>query len=180
MDIDILVTDVKIELNLILRLANCPVVPFNYTQYAERMIKILEDMQVKSEKISGFYNLYHLIDEAKELRGLSEKLEAAVKKVSKEGDLAKVAELNECLMWVGRYVNPVSHSDADIANQVSMETFGAQPFPRISEITDLASMTLHQSPEFKLLYTKLVRERNIVEDGFYQANELIRATLEKL
>ena len=41
-------------------------------------------------------------------------------------------------------------------------------------------MTLHQSPEFKFLYTKLVRERNLVEDGFYQANELIKATLEKL
>jgi hypothetical protein len=61
-----------------------------------------------------------------------------------------------------------------------METFGAQPFPRISQITDLANMTLHQSPEFKFLYTKLVRERNLVEDGFYQANELIKATLEKL
>jgi len=180
MDLDILVTDVKIELNLIWRLANCPVLPFNYTQYADRMIKILEDMQGKSEKISGFYNLYHLIDEAKELRALAEKLEAASKRVAKEGDPAKVEELNRCLMWVGRNVNPVSHSDADIANQVSMETFGAQPFPRISQITELASMTLHQSPEFKFLYTKLVRERNLVEDGFYQANELIKATLQKL
>jgi hypothetical protein len=111
---------------------------------------------------------------------LAERLEATAKKVAKEGDPAKVAELNSCLMWVGRNVNPVSHSDADIANQVTMETFGAQPFPRISEITELASMTLHQSPEFKFLYTKLVRERNLVEDGFYQANELIKATLGKL
>ncbi len=110
----------------------------------------------------------------------AEKLEIASKKVAKEGDSTKVKELNRCLMWVGRNVNPVSHSDADIANQVTMETFGAQPFPRISQITDLASMTLHQSPEFKFLYTKLVRERNLVEDGFYQANELIRATLGKL
>jgi hypothetical protein len=180
MDIDILVTDVKIELNLILRLANCPIIPFNYTQYAERMIKILEDMQGRAEKISGFYNLYHLIDEAKELHALSEKLEAATKKLAKEGDLKMIAELNDSLMWIGRHINPVSHSDADIANQVSMETFGAQPFPRISEITELASMTLHQSPEFKFLYTKLVRERNLVEDGFYQANEQIKKTLLKL
>ncbi|MCX6655914.1 MAG: M28 family peptidase [Candidatus Bathyarchaeota archaeon] len=180
MDIDILVTDVKIELNLIWRLANCPILPFNYIQYAERMIKILEDLQAKSEKISSFYNLYPLIDEAKELRVLSEKLEIAVKKVAKEGDPTKVEKLNRCLMWAGRHVNPIAHSDHDIANQVSMETFGAQPFPRISQIVDLAEMTLHQSPEFKFLYTKLVRERNLVEDGFFQANELIKATLEKL
>jgi hypothetical protein len=180
MDINILETDVKIELNLVWRLANCLVIPFNYIQYAERMINILEEMQAKSEKIKGYYNLYHLIDEAKELRALVEKLEAAAKMVAKECDPVKVAELNRCLMWVGRHVNPVSHSDADIANQVSMETFGAQPFPRISEIVDLAGMTLHQSAEFKFLYTKLVRERNLVEDGFYQANELIKATLEKL
>jgi hypothetical protein len=137
-------------------------------------------MQKKSDKIVDFYNLHHLIAEAKEFVALSEKLEEAAKKVSKGGSQAKVEELNRCLMWVGRNVNPVSHSDADIANQVSMETFGAQPFPRISQITDLASMTLHQSPEFKFLYTKLVRERNLVEDGFYQANELIKVTLGKL
>ncbi len=180
MDLDILVTDVKIELNLVWRLANCPVLPFRYTQYAKRMVEILEDMQKKSDKIVDFYNLHLLIAEAKELVELSEKLEEAAKRVAKGGDPEKVEELNRCLMWVGRHVNPVAHSDADIANQVSMETFGAQPFPRISQITELASMTLHQSPEFKFLYTKLVRERNLVEDGFYQANELIRSTLGKL
>jgi hypothetical protein len=83
-------------------------------------------------------------------------------------------------MWVGRYVNPVAHSDADIANQVTMDTFGAQPFPRISQIVDLTQMTLHQSPEFKFLLTKLMRERNLVEDGFYQANELIKDNLSRL
>ena len=83
-------------------------------------------------------------------------------------------------MWVGRHVNPVAHSDAGISEQTSMETFGAQPFPRISEIVDLANMTLHQSPEFKFLLTKLVRERNTVEDAFYQANELIKKTLMEL
>jgi hypothetical protein len=144
------------------------------------MVEILEEMQRKSDKIVDFYNLHGLIGEAKTLIELSEKLEEAAKRVAKEGDPGKVAELNKCLMWVGRNVNPVAHSDADIANQVSMETFGAQPFPRISQITELTNMTLHQSPEFKFLYTKLVRERNLVEDGFYQANELIRATLGKL
>ncbi len=180
MDVNILATDVKIELNLIWRLANCPVIPYNYIKYADRMVTILEDMQIKSEKIRGYYNIYDLIEEVKGFRLLSEKLETSAKKVAKERDTVKEKRLNDCLIWVGRYINPIAHSDADIAGQVSMETFGAQPFPRISQIVDLSQMTLHQSPEFKFLYTKLVRERNLVMDGFYQANALIRATLETL
>jgi hypothetical protein len=86
MDLDILVTDVKIELNLIWRLANCEVLPFNYTKYAKRMVEILEEMQRKSDKIVDFYNLHGLIGEAKTLIELSEKLEEAAKRVAKEGD----------------------------------------------------------------------------------------------
>jgi hypothetical protein len=60
-----------------------------------------------------------------------------------------------------------------------METFGATPFPRIVEITRLAGMD-PETPEFGFLRTKLIRQRNAVEDGFYQANELIKRTLERL
>jgi len=180
MDVSILSVDVKIELNLIIRLANCPIIPFSYTTYAARIIEILEEMQGKSEKIKSYYNLNPIIGEAKEFKTLSMKLDNLIEKVAGEGDQAKVNELNLCLMWIGRHVNPITHSDADIANQMSMETFGAQPFPRISQIVELSQMTLHQSPEFKLLLTKLVRERNLVEDGFYQANKLINATLSRL
>jgi hypothetical protein len=60
-----------------------------------------------------------------------------------------------------------------------METFGATPFPRIAGITKLAGMD-SETPEFGFLRTKLIRQRNAVEDGFYQANELIKGTLKRL
>ena len=41
-------------------------------------------------------------------------------------------------------------------------------------------MPMYQAPEFKFLLTKLVRQRNFVEDGFCLANDLIRETLAKL
>ncbi len=82
-------------------------------------------------------------------------------------------------MWVSRHVNPVAHSNAGPSEQMSMETFGALPFPRISEIIDLAAMD-HKSHEFNLLHNKLVRQRNTVEEGFYQANQLIARTIESL
>ena len=37
-----------------------------------------------------------------------------------------------------------------------------------------------ETPEFGFLRTKLIRQRNAVEDGFYQANALIKGTLERL
>ena len=105
-------------------------------------------------------------------------MEGAVKAAQEDGASDEVLEeLNSCLMKVGRCVNPVAHSNAGDTEQLSMETFGRTPFPRIHEITELADMPLHQSPEFKFLRTKLIRQRNAVEDGFYRASELIRETL---
>jgi hypothetical protein len=130
--------------------------------------------------VKGYFNLYQVIDKVREFKDLSERLDTASSKRRGRGSADKIEKLNDCLMWVGRHVNPVAHSDAGISEQTSMETFGAQPFPRISEIVDLANMTLHQSPEFKFLLTKLVRQRNMVEDAFYKANDLIRKTLTEL
>ncbi len=128
-----------------------------------------------------YFNLDPVIGRAAEFRELSERLEEATREVVKRGaPEGAVEELNRCLIWVGRHVNPVAHSNAGPSEQMTMETFGATPFPRISGILELAEMTLHQSPEFKFLRTKLIRQRNIVEEGFQQANELIKETLKKV
>jgi hypothetical protein len=180
-DVDVLETDVRVELNYIFRMANCPILPMNFAPYAEHMIGILEGLQEKAEKIRGYHNLDPVIERAREFGVLALELEEAVN-AAKDGGASEdaIEELNRCLMEVGRRVNPVAHSNAGPTEQMTMETFGATPFPRIAEITRLADMTLHQSPEFKFLRTKLIRQGNAVEDGFYQASELIRETLAKL
>ena len=83
-------------------------------------------------------------------------------------------------MTVSRHINPIAHSNAGPSEQMTMETFGAQPFPRIAGIVDLANMTLHQSHEFKLLKNHLLRQRNILEEGFYQANKIMVDTIKQL
>jgi hypothetical protein len=180
-DVDVLETDVRVELNYIFRMTNCPILPMNFAPYADHMIGILEGLQEKAEKIRGYHNLDPVIERAREFGVLAMELEEAVK-AAKDGGASEdaIEELNRCLMEVGRRVNPVAHSNAGPTEQMTMETFGATPFPRIAEITRLADMTLHQSPEFKFLRTKLIRQGNAVEDGFYQASELIRETLAKL
>jgi len=180
-DIDVLTTDVRVELNFIARVTNCPVIPFNFTPYAENIHGILTDLQARAEKVRPYFNLDPVIERAAEFRELSEKLEEATRELVDRGaPEGAVEELNRCLIWVGRHVNPAAHSNAGPSEQMTMETFGATPFPRISGILELAEMTLHQSPEFKLLRTKLIRQRNIVEEGFHQANELIKETLKKV
>jgi len=179
-DVNILELDLRAELNFIVRMLNSPVLPLDFTHYATKLYNILVDLQKKSEKVVGYFNLHPVIEEAEEFKELAAELEKAIQaKAGKLGD-DELSELNYSLMWVSRHVNPVAHSNSGPSEQMTMETFGATPFPRIAGIVDLANMTLHQSHEFKLLTNHLLRQRNAVEEGFHQANQLIRETLEKL
>jgi len=180
-DVDILAKDVRVDLNYIFRMTNCPVLPMNFAPYAEAVVGILEDLQAKADKVRAHFNINPVIERAKEFKELAEELEGTVKKAIDGGASESVVEeLNRCLMRVSRHVNPVAHSNAGITEQISMETFGATPFPRIHEILKLAEMPLPYTEEFKFLKTKLLRQRNLVEDGFHLANEQIRETLNKV
>ena len=180
-DIDVLEMDVRVELNYIFKMTNCPVLPLNFTTYSKHILKILEDYQAKADGVRGQFNLDPVMARAEEFRDLARELEDMVKSIPKKGNPSEPLrqELNHCLLWVSRHINTVAHSDAGPTEQVSMGTFGATPFPRIAEITGLAGMD-PETPEFGFLRTKLIRQRNAVEDGFYQANELIKGTLERL
>ena len=179
-DVNVLARDVGVNLHYIFRMVNCRILPMNFTTYAQGMIKTLENLQDKADKVRGYFNLYSLIDLVKEFEQLSQTLEEALTKAwAKKPSDEAVADINHCLMWISRHVNPVAHSDAGKTDQMDMATFGATPFPRINQILELTDMSLHQSPQFKFLRTKLVREKNYVEDGFYQALGLIRETLAK-
>jgi N-acetylated-alpha-linked acidic dipeptidase len=176
-DINVLEMDVKAELNYIFMMVNCPILPLNFTPYAEHCLKVLESIQSQAENVRDHFNLYPVIRLAKEFRSLADELDGAIK-ISTRTDPDVNEDFNRCLFWVSRCINPVAHSNAGPTEQTSMEAFGATPFPRIQEITDLAGMQ-PGSDEFHFLKTKLIRQRNAVEDAFHQANELIRNTLRK-
>ena len=179
-DAKVLATDVKVDLNYIFRMTNCPVLPMNFVPYAEAMLDILKELQTKADKVRAYFNLEPVIERAREFRELAEELEAAAKKaLEKEAPEEVVEELNRCIMLTSRHINLIAHSNTKKTEQVSMKTFGATPFPRIHGILELAEMPLPHAAEFKFLRTKLLRQRNYVEDGFHLTNELIREALEK-
>jgi hypothetical protein len=177
--IDVLEMDVKAELNFITRIINCPILPYNFTKYAEKLHEILVEMQKKSENVSDDFNIYPVIKRAEEFIELSTNLESTIMKKGKTLNEEEIKKLNNSLMWISRHINPIAHSNAGPSEQMSMETFGALPFPRIAEINELAKMT-PKSHEYNLLKNKLLRQRNIVEEGFYQANNLIEKILASL
>jgi hypothetical protein len=172
-DIDILEMDVKVELNFIMRLLNCPVLPYNFTKYAERLHEIIFDLQEKSDNVKEYFNLNPVINRIIEFLSLSKRLEDILNEKSNEISDKKIFQLNKKLLWISRNINPVVHSNAGPSEQMSMETFGATPFPRIYDILALTKMSDRKSHEFMLLKNKLLRQRNIVEEGFYQANQLL-------
>jgi len=177
-DIDVLSQDVKVNIGYVFRMTNCQILPMNFIPYADGILKILEDLQAKADKVRSYFNLYPVIEKAKEFKDLAVSLEETVKKAAaREAPGEVVEDLNHCIMWVSRYINPIAHSDTEKTGQMDMATFGATPFPRIQGLLKLSDMPLHQSPEFKFLQTKLLRERNYVEDGFRLANDLIREKL---
>jgi hypothetical protein len=178
--VDVIEMDIKAELNFIIRMVNSKVLPLNFTKYSEELYRILLDMNEKSRKIRAYFNLDPVVIRAEEFKELAQKLEKRLQEKADTLNDEEVWDINNTLMWVSRHVNPVAHSNAGPSEQMSMETFGAQPFPRIAPIVELSNMTLHQSHQFKLLKNHLLRQRNIVEEGFYQANQLIEETLEKL
>jgi len=177
-DVDVLAMDVKVELNFIFRMTNCPALPMNFVPYADAILDILEGLQAEADKVRVHFNLDPVIERAREFRERTEALEEAVERaLRRRAPETVLEELNSCIMWVSRHVNPVAHSNAEKTEQMSMETFGAAPFPRIRGILKLAKMPIPQASEFKLLQTELLRQRNMVEDGFHLANELIQDTL---
>ena len=180
-DIEVMEMDVRVELNYIFKMTNCPVIPLNFTSYSEHILKTLKDYQATAEGIKAQFNLDPVLTRAEEFKDLARELEDMVKSIPKKGNPSEPLrqELNHCLLWVSRHINTVAHSNAGPTEQVSMETFGATPFPRIADITKLAKMD-PETLKFGFLRTKLIRQRNAVEDGFYQANDLIKRTLERL
>jgi N-acetylated-alpha-linked acidic dipeptidase len=178
-DVNVLEMDVKAELNFIVRMVNCPILPFNFTTYSDKLLEILQDIQKKADKVKEYFDIYSVIKKAERFKELSKKLEDIIDTRGKILSEEEIKELNKDLMLISRHINPIAHSNAGPSEQMTMETFGATPFPRISGIIELAEMTL-QSHEFNLLKNKLLRQRNLVEEGFYQANLLIEKTITKL
>jgi len=190
-DVNMLVPNMKIYLHFLLHISNALIYPMSFIHLAERILVILRELQQRSDKVRAYFNLNPVLERAEEFKVQAESLERLAKDVMERYEKAEnkeafepiFGELNRCMMWVSRHINLVAHTNAEKTEQISMEDFGMKPFPGLQPILDLARLPLPYpgpNPDFLMLKTKLVRERNRVEDGFYLAAQEIRETERKV
>lgn len=190
-DVDILAKNVKVYAHFLLHLCNSSILPMNPARLADDSLEHLKELQIKAEKIRAYFNLSPVLERAEDFKAQAEALNKLVEDViskykkaeDKESFEPIFEEINQCLMWVSRHINLVLHTDSDKTGQMSMEHFGARPFESLQPIVDLAEMPLpypSARPDFLMLKTKLVRERNKVEDSFFLATKEIKETVENV
>jgi hypothetical protein len=190
-DIDILAMNVKVYADYILRVCNSPILPVDPVHIANDSLEYLNELQTKADKIRAYFNLYPILDRAKEFKAQAEALEKLEKDIISKYERAENKEsfdsifedINKCLMWVSRHTNLVLHTDAEKTEQMSMEDFGRKPFPELQPILDLAELPLSYpgaKPDFLMLKTKLMRKRNKVEDAFFLSIQEIKEVMNKV
>jgi len=181
-DIDVLLRDIRVNLNFIYKTVNSIILPHNFCNYADEIVNILQELQNRNDKVRSYFNIYDTLDQAREFSKLIGSFKNTIKELEKNNTVKEYAEkINTCIMWVSRFINQIAHSDTDKTSQIDMATFGATPFPRIyRKFIDLADMSLHQTDDFKLLLNELVREKNFVNDGFYLSNYILHKTIDEI
>ncbi len=177
MDTDNLVSDARMMLAYTVRLADSAVLPFDYVFSAEEIMKRLEDLQQIS---GGKFDLAREIKWAKAYRQRAVKLRRLTDMLSREKSPRRakaIQEVNECLMRISRILTPVVST---VKGKYGQDTYGlsalSKPLPALEPVRDFAK-SAPESAERKLLYTRLMRERNKVYDALRGAVERIDRTL---
>ncbi|MFQ6075349.1 MAG: hypothetical protein ACE5Z5_04335 [Candidatus Bathyarchaeia archaeon] len=163
---------------LIFRLCNSPVIPFEFVSYAQEFIEALTDLQSKGK---GTIELTPLINQAEALKGEAAKLDRTIGRMLKEGKPPQEFEaINRCLMRLSRILMPVGYT---LVGKYDQDTYGrtetTRPIPVLQPTARLATLN-PESDDFKLLKTRLVRERNKVADVLIEAKKLIKDTLQRV
>ena len=178
MDPENLVSDARMYLAYALNLANSVLLPFEYVFAADEVINRLQEVQKLAREA---FDLSRELKWAKAYRQRALKLRQLTDALSKGNPARKmkaIAKANECLMQISRIITPVVST---VRGKYGQDTYGlsalSQPIPVLESVKDYLKYPA-ESPERKLLMTRLVREKNKVFDALLGVVELIDRTLE--
>ncbi len=173
-DVGVLADDTRLYLRLVADLVVPPVLPFEFVTVADDFIRILSDIQ---QRAGGHLDLSAALNRARRFRELAARLEAGREELARaEGD-GRVHRLNAGLMALSRVVNPVLYTvagdfDQDPAIQLPM----LPGLRRAGELPELDPT----GDEYRFLLTRLVRERNRVNDCLRRAVAEVERLLAEL
>lgn len=158
-DATILASDTQLYLSIVGRLCTAEKLPFEYVTVAGDFEKQLDDL---SKAAGAHFDLGPAVTAAQEFAAAAR----ALQKAAASATGAKAETLNRGLIELGRIVNPVlytatSDTDQDPALQLPM-------LPALQGARQLADLDPH-SNAYGFLKTRLLRERNRVEDALQRA-----------
>ena len=163
--------DNRVDVGVILGLTNDPVLPYNFEKTCEDMSDKIEYIKEESGNIVDVTGIAAKIAE---LKANVAKLNVLREKGNKgELDQATVKKLNATLLRLSRSITNAFYTNAEKYSQDSYgRTILSKPLPLLYPTIELSKMS-KDSLEYKLLYTKMLRNRNRVADAVYLANEYV-------
>ena len=163
--------DNRVDVGVILGLTNDPVLPYNFEKTCEDMSDKIEYIKEESGNIVDVTGIAAKIAE---LKANVAKLNVLREKGNKgELDQIMVKKLNATLLRLSRSITNAFYTNAEKYSQDSYgRTILSKPLPLLYPTIELSKMS-KDSLEYKLLYTKMLRNRNRVADAVYLANEYV-------
>jgi peptidase M28-like protein/PA domain-containing protein len=172
------VMDAKIILSYALGLADSQILPFEFASSADEFIRRLEALNADAGK---HLDLSEEIATAEEYRKKAGRLDQAIQTMAAADIDPKIQKMiNNCLIRLSRTVTPILST---ICGRYGHDTYGRSALnryiPGLDEVKALAAM--HPTDDaYKLLRTRLVREKNKVYDALDTACRLIDMPLAQL
>lgn len=174
----------KVNMTNIARICNSEILPYNFEPVADDYIDKLNEL---AEAAKGTFDLSNAIDRSKKLKDAAKDLEARLKAFMTEYDAldedekkqykGRLAKIDEKLMravriLVSTFCSELGRFEQDAAVRIP-------PFPNLQLVRELAGMDTG-SDEARFIKTGLVRERNKVLSGLYEALETIESIRPKV
>ncbi|MBB3612712.1 M28 family peptidase [Rhizobium sp. BK602] len=166
-DPDNLSRDTRIVLEVLWRLLTAPVLPLDYTVYADALGRQVAQLQTELAGRIDIAGLANAIDE----------LRSNAKAILEAGDVApeRTARINGALMRAGRHLVPLNYTSGERFHHDSALSHPA--WPSLEGLRALASLPLgSQETAFYAVHARQVRNR--VAHALREANTALRAALE--
>ena len=179
-DMRVLQEDLRVYVGLVSRFSNEAVFPHDFTAVGEEMVKRLEELVPKAPPE---LSLGTLQERARRFQCLATQLERRMHDLRQRARWPLTAEVltaNRALMRISRILTAPTST---ISGKWDQDLYGLEVlrtvFPALYPIEELAQMD-PEDLKFRLLRTRLVRERNWIADCLKAAIEVAEATVEAM
>ena len=160
----------RVNLGYIFRLCNDRILPMEFITVAEELMARLKQIVVLEK---GLLKLPQLVERAEKLKKEAMELEMIKKRIK---DVEEITIINDCLMKLSRILLPVLNT---IAGKYGQDSYGLSslsfPIPALYQLERFSNLRPDDT-DYKLLQTKLLRERNRIADALREAIWLIKTT----